>query len=249
MTVLEPNRPPRTVTMETKVLDRLFGDIDFDRVLEGARRADSASVPPSQRPGRSVSSTSASSSSASSARPEKIDYTAPEHFGQLHRVPASTTRKPASWAKNRDQAQPQPRIPGPPADRLRRPRRGQALLPLTSAPVRPAAGCRRQRARASPGASLRRNSMNSYVSAIRVPAGVAGVEHGDAVAQRPRPLLEHRLAGFIDGLVPGVVVHPVALAAAAGLALAADDRHLGEVAHRVGDGAGLSAAPRRARRP
>ena len=78
MTVLEPNRPPRTVQMETKVLDRLFGDVDFDRVLEGARRADLASVPPSQRPGRAAATTAA-------PRTEKIDYTAPDRFGQLHR--------------------------------------------------------------------------------------------------------------------------------------------------------------------
>jgi hypothetical protein len=103
MTVLEPNRPPRTVQMETKVLDRLFGDIDFDRVLEGARRADLASMPPSQRPGRTVSSSSTSGSSAASARPEKIDYTAPEHFGQLHRGRVND-EEARLVRENRDQA-------------------------------------------------------------------------------------------------------------------------------------------------
>jgi len=80
MTVLEPNRPPRTVQIETKVLDRLFPDVEFDRVLEGARRADLATVPPSQRPARA-----AASASAGGSRTEKADYTAPDRFGQLHR--------------------------------------------------------------------------------------------------------------------------------------------------------------------
>lgn len=79
MTVLEPDRPPRTVQLETKVLDRLFDGVDFDRVLEGARRADVASIPPSQRPGR------ATATSVASARAGKVDYTAPDRFGQLHR--------------------------------------------------------------------------------------------------------------------------------------------------------------------
>jgi hypothetical protein len=79
MTVLEPDKPPRSVQIETKVLDKLFSGVDFDRVLEGARRADLASVPPSQRPGRQGGGT------ARSGRPEKADYTAPDRFGQLHR--------------------------------------------------------------------------------------------------------------------------------------------------------------------
>jgi hypothetical protein len=74
MTIYEPDRAPRTIQMETKVLDRLFGDIDFDRVLEGARRADLKTVPPSRRPGRVAAS-----------RAEKVDYTAADRFGQLHR--------------------------------------------------------------------------------------------------------------------------------------------------------------------
>lgn len=77
MTVYEPDKPPRSVQIETKVLDRLFGEVDFDRVLEGARRADLAALPPSQRPGRQ--------GATRTGRPEKIDYTAPDRFGQLHR--------------------------------------------------------------------------------------------------------------------------------------------------------------------
>jgi len=79
MTVYEPDKPPRSVQIETKVLDRLFGDVDIDRVLEGARRADLAALPPSQRPGRQAGP------AGRAGRPEKIDYTAPDRFGQLHR--------------------------------------------------------------------------------------------------------------------------------------------------------------------
>jgi hypothetical protein len=75
MTIYEPDKAPRSVQMETKVLDRLFADVDFDRVLEGARRADLKTVPPSQRPARA----------STSSRAEKIDYTADDRFGQLHR--------------------------------------------------------------------------------------------------------------------------------------------------------------------
>jgi len=49
MTIHAPNVAPRSVTMETKVLDRLFDGVDVDRVLEGARSVDMASIPPSQR--------------------------------------------------------------------------------------------------------------------------------------------------------------------------------------------------------
>jgi len=76
MTIYEPDKAPRAVQMETKVLDRLFTDVEFDRVLEGARRADLKTVPPSQRPGRSA---------GASSRAEKVDYTAADRFGQLHR--------------------------------------------------------------------------------------------------------------------------------------------------------------------
>jgi hypothetical protein len=76
MTIYEPDKAPRSVQMETKVLDRLFGDVDFDRVLDGARRADLKTVPPSQRPARAASAAS---------RGEKIDYTSDDRFGQLHR--------------------------------------------------------------------------------------------------------------------------------------------------------------------
>ncbi|MET0146545.1 MAG: hypothetical protein ABW328_17420 [Ilumatobacteraceae bacterium] len=81
MTIHAPNVPPRSVTMETKVLDRLFDGVDFDRVLEGARSVDERRIPPSQRPGRP----SASPAASTGQRAEKIDYTAADRYGQLHR--------------------------------------------------------------------------------------------------------------------------------------------------------------------
>jgi hypothetical protein len=107
MTVYEPNKAPRTLQMETRVLDRLFGDVDFDRVLEGARRADLGAIPPSQRPGRA--------GGGSAGRPAKVDYTAPDRFGQLHRgrVTGDEARlvreQPAQASANR-QAQGHPAI-------------------------------------------------------------------------------------------------------------------------------------------
>ena len=108
------------------MLDRLFSDVDFDRVLEGARRADLASVPPSQRPGRTAPPASAA------ARAEKIDYTAPDRFGQLHRGRV-TERGSAARPRQPRPGERQPPVAGPPADRLRRPRRAEALLPLNRA--------------------------------------------------------------------------------------------------------------------
>src|SRR3954467_12945091 len=42
--VYAPNVPARTVTVETKILDRLFDKTDFNKVLEGARRAESRPI-------------------------------------------------------------------------------------------------------------------------------------------------------------------------------------------------------------
>jgi len=84
LTIHAPNVPPRSVTMETKVLDRLFDGVDVDQVLEGARSVDLARVPPSQR-GRTPVSSSTSSRSDRADKTEKVDYTAPDRYGQLHR--------------------------------------------------------------------------------------------------------------------------------------------------------------------
>ena len=86
MTVYEPDRAPRQVSIETKVLDRLFAEVDFDRVLDGARKVDVGRIPPSQRPGRPASTGAPSSA----ARGDKPDYTSPDHFGQLHRGRVTT---------------------------------------------------------------------------------------------------------------------------------------------------------------
>jgi hypothetical protein len=93
MTVMEPDRAPRSLQIETKVLDRLFPDVDFDQVLEGARRADLGSVPPSQRPSRRPPA----------GRGDRVDYTSPEHFGELHRGRVNEEEARLVRA-NRDQA-------------------------------------------------------------------------------------------------------------------------------------------------
>jgi hypothetical protein len=74
-TIYEPNKPPRTALVETKQIDTLFKGVDFDKVLEGARRAEEPrAVAPTRK-----------SSAPKAAGGEKIDYTAPDRFGQLHR--------------------------------------------------------------------------------------------------------------------------------------------------------------------
>jgi hypothetical protein len=82
LTIHAPNVAPRSVTMETKVLDRLFDGVDVDQVLEGARSVDMARVPPSQR-GRAAVTSAATSARAD--KTEKVDYTAADRYGQLHR--------------------------------------------------------------------------------------------------------------------------------------------------------------------
>ena len=57
----------------------LEGADDVDQVLEGARAVDMARIPPSQRGRAPVSST------PSAAKADKVDYTAPDRYGQLHR--------------------------------------------------------------------------------------------------------------------------------------------------------------------
>ncbi len=140
MTIFEPNKAPRSVQMETKVLDRLFGDVDFDRVLEGARRADLKNVPPSQRPGRT---------GAAPSRGDKIDYTAADRFGQLHRG-RITAEEARLVREQQSQASANRAGAGPSPDRLRRSGRAQALRLLSR--VDQPARWRRQRA-SMPGSS------------------------------------------------------------------------------------------------
>lgn len=86
MTVYEPNKPPRSIQMETKVLDKLFEGVDFDKVLEGARKADVPKAAPAKR------------GAAPRAAGDKVDYTAPEHAGKLHR--GRITEAEADWVRN-----------------------------------------------------------------------------------------------------------------------------------------------------
>lgn len=65
----------RRVVMEVAAFDRLFGDQDVSAVLQGARSGGAVAAP---RRGRAAASRPAASG-------PKIDYTHPDHFGQLHR--------------------------------------------------------------------------------------------------------------------------------------------------------------------
>lgn len=82
--VFAPNEPPRRAVVETKTLDKLFPDVDFDRVLEGARKAEASS-------GRSSRTTGRASMQG------KVDYTSPEHAGILHR--GRVTEREAAWVR------------------------------------------------------------------------------------------------------------------------------------------------------
>lgn len=79
VTVFAPNEPARHVTVETRTLDKLFDKVDFNKVLEGARKAEgpASSAPRRGRPAKAAA--------PKSSTPERIDYTAPDRYGQLHR--------------------------------------------------------------------------------------------------------------------------------------------------------------------
>lgn len=92
LTVLVPNKPPREVTVESKVLDKLFDGVpDFTKVLDGARRSQSAATPPSQRTPRVTTAKSPASG-------EKRDYSSPEWAGVEHR--GRTTDVEAKWVRD-----------------------------------------------------------------------------------------------------------------------------------------------------
>lgn len=75
ITVFAPNVGPRQVTAETRTLDKLFNGVDIAEVLKQARK--------SERLGASRRVRTPSRAPAASR--EKIDYTAPDRYGQLHR--------------------------------------------------------------------------------------------------------------------------------------------------------------------
>ncbi len=71
-TVYAPGKPPRAASVETKTLDKLFSKVNFDDVLGGARKAEGGTAPRRAAAPRAASG-------------EKVDYTAADKFGQLHR--------------------------------------------------------------------------------------------------------------------------------------------------------------------
>lgn len=89
-TIYESNKAPREVTAETKTVDKLFAN--FDDVLASARRA--------EVPAQKVRATRGSGSKSTG---DKVDYTAPDNFGKLHRGRITDEEK-ALVRDNRDQA-------------------------------------------------------------------------------------------------------------------------------------------------
>lgn len=91
-TIHEPNKAPRTAVMETKVADKVFSGVDLDGVLQGARKAETQ-----------VKASRAPRGSGSKSTGDRLDYTAPENFGKLHR--GRVTDEEAGLVRaNRDQA-------------------------------------------------------------------------------------------------------------------------------------------------
>lgn len=86
-TILAPDRPPRRAVVETKTLDKLFDGVDFDRVLEGARKSERSGV---------TRRADAPQTAASRSGP-KADYTSPERAGVLHR--GRITAAESEWVR------------------------------------------------------------------------------------------------------------------------------------------------------
>jgi hypothetical protein len=84
VTVYAPDQPVREVTIETRTLDKLFDNVDFDKVLEGGRKAgghgDSAGTTYEQRrrSARQVAGPAA-------GRGDRVNYASLDHCGQLHK--------------------------------------------------------------------------------------------------------------------------------------------------------------------
>jgi hypothetical protein len=85
VTVYVPDQPAREVTIETRTLDKLFDKVDFDKVLEGGRKAE-------EHPGDTAGTTyeqrrrSARQAGGQGAgRGDKVNYASLDHCGQLHK--------------------------------------------------------------------------------------------------------------------------------------------------------------------
>jgi len=90
--VYEPNKPRRSVVLEVSAIKELFEGIEMDDVVAGARRASSRSAPAAGR-----------SRPRSGGPAVKIDYTASDRYGQVHR--GRVTDEEAKLVReNQDQA-------------------------------------------------------------------------------------------------------------------------------------------------
>lgn len=109
VTIYAPDVPPREAMIETKTLDKLFTGVDFNKVLEGARKAElsPAGAPRRGRPARAA---------AAPKSGDKPDYTAPDRYGQLHRG-RITDEESRLVRENPDQASKNREVQGhPPID-------------------------------------------------------------------------------------------------------------------------------------
>lgn len=95
LTVYAPNERPRQVVIEADAFNTAFGkNVDMETVLKSARRSSASSDgAPKQRRARGTGA----------PKGDKVDYTSPEHFGQLHRGRV-TEAEQALVRENRDQA-------------------------------------------------------------------------------------------------------------------------------------------------
>lgn len=76
VTVHEPNQPVRRVVLDSKAFAAVLKGVDVEALLANARRVQvSAEKPASTRKPRGTGA----------PRGERVDYTAPDKFGQLHR--------------------------------------------------------------------------------------------------------------------------------------------------------------------
>jgi hypothetical protein len=86
VTVYAPDQPVRHVTIETRTLDRLFDKVDFDKVLEGGRKAEEPSLDASGSTYEQRRRNARQSGAVGGAsRTDKVNYASLEHCGQLHK--------------------------------------------------------------------------------------------------------------------------------------------------------------------
>jgi hypothetical protein len=85
VTVYAPDQPVREVTIETRTLDKLFDKVDFDKVLEGARKAEGHRGDTTGTTYEQRRRSNRQAASAGAGRADKVNYASLDHCGQLHK--------------------------------------------------------------------------------------------------------------------------------------------------------------------